>query len=160
MTRLTRSGETDSSEADGRRDGVDSHGTKPPLDVRIVAYFFYIGGFAGVLASVSLCSGLIEPDEPYRAFLGTVVLANGLTQGTYALFTALCFLFIAWGLMRAVRLGWWFTMTYMVYCTTEGLLQLPGYPVLVTISFVINILSIGWLWFRREFYGVRPKTMW
>jgi len=143
-------------------EGTISGKSRPPRDVRIVAYLFYIGGFAGVLVSILLCSGLTEPDESHRVLLRAVVLANGLTQGVYTLFMGLCYLFIAWGLMRGVRLGWWFAMIYIVYCSAEGVLQFPGYPVAVTIGIVINISLIAWLWFRRELYGIhlaasRPK---
>jgi hypothetical protein len=144
--------DTETHEASG---GTTSGRSRPPLDVRIVAWFYYAAGAIGALLGILSCSGATEPEEPYRVLFGAVVLADGLTQGVYTLFTALCYWFIAWGLMRGVKSAWWFAMIYFLYCLAEGALPFWGYPAVVATGIVVYISLIGWLWFRQGLYGVR-----
>jgi hypothetical protein len=126
-----------------------------PLDVRLVARLFYVIGGLCVLSGILLCSGAIKPREPYHILFGTVLLANGLTQGVYGLITGLLCLFGDWGLRQGSRLVWWFLVVSSVYYSILAVLMLPRYPVAATVIGAFQISLIAWLWFRRGLYSVR-----
>jgi hypothetical protein len=142
------------------RKGTIVYKNRPPLDVRIVAYFSYFWGFFTLVVSLLLGAGLAKPasDAPWRVFFGTTVLANGTTQGIYVFCTSCCTLFCAWGLMRRVKLAWWLTVLCSMYYWAEAAVSAPGlfsqYPVNTAIGAAISISEFAWLWYRRELYGV------
>jgi len=143
------------NETQGGPEGAASGTHTLPLDVRIVARLFYIVGGLVALSGILLCSGVIEPRKPCPALFGAVILADGLTQGVHGLFLGLCCWFFDWGLRRGIGFVWWFLIVSSAYSLIRGALVFPDYPVAVTIGTVGQIGFIAWLWFRREFYGVR-----
>jgi hypothetical protein len=55
-----------------------------------------------------------------------------------------------------MKFAWWFAMALSAYYLTDEVLQLHRYPWRYAIGVAVEILLIAWLWFRREFYGIRP----
>ncbi len=145
------------SDIAGNRRGATSHEGKVPLDVRIVTYYLYAAGF--VFLAVGLLTGIgLAAPEPHRALFGSVLIASRLADSVDKFVSGICFVFCAWGLMRRMRLAWWFSLILFVYCLTFVVLLFPEYRVDVR-SVAIGGALIAWLWFRRELYGVHAKRL-
>ncbi len=136
--------------------GTIVHRTRPPLDVRVVAYYLYFGGFLALTLSLLLIIGVAKPadNESRRVLLGTMVLDSGSTQAVYTLCIGGCTLFCAWGLMRRVKFAWWFALVYQIYFVIDEIVVFPPYSIYRVISMALVMALIAWLWFRRKLYSV------
>ncbi len=143
------------------RKGAIVYKSRPPLDVRIVAYYLYFGGFLGLALSLLISVGVAKyaDDASRRVLLGTVVLASRSAEAVYLVCISGCNLFCAWGLMRRVKFAWWFTVIFNIYWWVDEALSFPRlfaqYPLNMVVTVVFGILLFAWLWYRRELYGVR-----
>jgi predicted anti-sigma-YlaC factor YlaD len=138
------------------RKGTIVYKSRPPLDVRIVAYFLYGVGFLQVVFSVLLGAQVGKPVgiETRRVLLGTVVLSSALADAIYMLCLGTCHLFCAWGLMRRAGFSWWFALAFFIYYLIDEAFLFPKHHAVVLIGGAMGIALIAWLWFRRERYGV------
>jgi hypothetical protein len=137
--------------------GAISPRSRAPFDVRVVAYLFYSIAFVRIPLGILMAGGMVVPvGEPRPILLGFLVIASGVGEGVYSFLTGLCWLVCAWGLMRGMKFAWWFAMALSAYYLTDEVLQLHRYPWRYAIGVAVEILLIAWLWFRREFYGIRP----
>jgi lysylphosphatidylglycerol synthetase-like protein (DUF2156 family) len=139
------------------RKGAIVYKSRPPLDVRVVAYFMYLGGFVALAIGLLLSAGVVKPadDASRRVLFGAVVLTSSTAEAIYLFCTSGCILFCAWGLMRRMKHAWRFALIYNAYNATDSMLVFPKYPVNAAIGIVIVATIIAWLWFRRGYYGVR-----
>lgn len=136
---------------------VIPHRNKTPLDVRLVAYFFYFVALAHVPLGILFCSGVTKLVGSYPVLFGFVVVAKEMAAGVYKLLTGLCWLYCGWGLIRGIRFAWWFAVIFSVYYLIDEALQFPRSPRDFAIGAAIQISLVAWLWFRREFYSTRAK---
>jgi uncharacterized membrane protein YczE len=134
---------------------VISRGGRTPWDVRIVAFYFYFFGSLGMLVGLLFLVGLTKsPEEtPWRVLIDTVVLSSGFGQGMYTFLMSGCDLLCAWGLTRGTKAVWVFAMIYQVYTTVDAVFAFPRHPISTAIGTALGIALIGWLWYRRRFYG-------
>ena len=145
------------ADAQERGDEIASE-HKRPLDVRIVAYFFYAIAYIRLVISILLAVGVAQPADSHRVLLGAMVISSGLADAIYVFCTGLWLLFCARGLMRNGKFAWWLTLAYLVYDSTDAALTIPKHPVNAVIWIALNLVGIAWLWFRRGLYGVCHKN--
>jgi hypothetical protein len=137
------------------RRGTIVYKSRPPLDVRIVPGFCFLVALGQVPLGILFLSGVTKLAGTYRVLFGAVVVASEKAAGVYALFVGICWLFCAWGLHRRMKFSWWFATIFSAYYLTDEALQFARSPRDFVIGAIIQISLIAWLWFRREFYGIR-----
>jgi uncharacterized RDD family membrane protein YckC len=135
------------------RKGAIVYKSRPPLDVRIVAYYLYFIVFCRVALAILFASGVVKPAESHRVLFGTLAASSPLSHAIYWFLIGLCYFFCAWGLMRGIKLAWWFTVLFVLYESTDTAFMFPKYHY-AAVDLVGKMVFIGWLWFRRELYGV------
>ena len=131
---------------------VVSRRSKPPLDVRIVAYYLYLMGFLSLAMAVLLGSGIAKPLGSFAVLAGTVQITSGLIYSVYTLCISSCNLLCAWGLMRRVKFAWWLSLISQIYLSVEWVLTYSKYPCAAHIIGVVNMAIVVWLLFRRGLY--------
>jgi len=137
------------------RKGAIVYKSRPPLDVRIVAYYLYSLVVFRVVLAILLIGGVIESAESHRVLFGTVVLSSSLSDAVHAFLTGLYYLLCAWGLMRRIKWAWWFSLLFiLLFSSPDGAFTFPKHQVNAVICVATDMALITWLWFRRELYGV------
>jgi lysylphosphatidylglycerol synthetase-like protein (DUF2156 family) len=136
------------------RKGEIVHKTRPPLDVRIVAYLLYSLAFWRVGLAILLASGVAKPAESHRVLFSSLPASSPLSHGVYWFLIGLCYFICAWGLMRRVTLAWWFTVLFSLYESTDTVFMLSKYHHYAVDRLVGTMVFLAWLWFRRGLYAV------
>jgi hypothetical protein len=137
---VEKSSTVDDKETLSFRNGV-------PADVRAVAYYFYLTSLLGFIMAALGAKTI----SSWRVF-GILPITSSLGDWACMLSSDLSGVFCAWGLMRGVKLAWWFTFLLIVYSLTGGASVFRTYPPTATVIMVINAALLGWLWFRRNLY--------
>jgi len=147
------------TELNGEHSKDFSYKTKIPIDVRIVAYFFYAVGFTQSAFGILLITGIGRLGENYtrQVFFGAVLLSTKLNFTIYMLCLGFAHFLCAWELIRRRKFGWWFTMVYHMYYIIEDIFLFQQHRLNVFIGFIISIAIITWLCFRRQLYNVGLK---
>ena len=132
--------------------GTFSPRRKPPLDVRVVAYYLYLLGFLNLALALLLGSGIAKPVGPVSILAGTIQITGGLTLSLYVLCTGVWDLVCAWGLVRRAEFAWWLSLMFQIYWSIEWVVTHAKYPLAAEICIAINTAIVVWLLFRRRLY--------
>lgn len=137
------------------RGGTIVYKSRPPLDVRIVAYLVYVCAFLQLGVGLLLATGVAKPvDASWPILCGAIVLTSKGALVACQFSLGVCTLFEAWGLMRRMKFAWWLLLASTIYAMAEAVSHLAKYPVSAGIGIATGLPFFAWLWFRRELYGV------
>ncbi len=135
---------------------------KMPLDVRIVAWLCFIGGFMGLGVVLLLATGSMHFAADYTRpiVFGAFSIASDLSSGIHALVTGIASLVCGYGIMKGLKFGWWLTLIYSINNIGDSVLLLLSYehdnPAII--GMCISLALIIWLVYRRRLFKIVQKA--
>lgn len=131
---------------------VPSGRDRTPLDLLVVACLLFAVSLLCMAFGLLLVSGVARPLTPFPQFYGLAPIRSGRIYSIFMFCAGAGHLFCAWGLMRHMKLAWWFSLVFYFYLLTEWLFLLlmdsGG-----AISVGMYVAVILWLWFRRDLFN-------